>query len=146
MEIELTKKLLEYWKKRDSASSGLYTSEKINSLMEKGISLPSDFSSFYMQLNGMDDEDEEGFRFYKIDEILTMGDMFSLSPCDTLAEIVVFGDYMQSSWWYGFRILAADNYEIGIIPVPQKFKVISTSLTEFLNLYLKDSTKLYDYE
>ena len=105
MEIELIKKLLSYWNKGNLRSSEIPTSKKTDSLIEKGISLPVDFNSFYLQLNGMDDEDDEGFRFYKIDEILTMGEMFSLRPDNKLAKIVVFGDYMHSSWWYGFRIL-----------------------------------------
>ena len=146
MEIELINRLLDYWNKANVRSSELSINEKIHILIEKGISMPNDFKFFYLQLNGMEDEDEEGFRFYKIDEILTMGERFSLTPYNTLAKIIVFGDYLHSSWWYGFRILTGDRYEIGIIPFPQKFKVISTSLTEFLNLYLEDSPRLYDHE
>jgi hypothetical protein len=53
---------------------------------------------------------------------------------------------MHKSWWYAVKFSnGGDNYEIGIIPSIDKFKVITRSLSEFIRLYLSDSSALYEY-
>ncbi|MFD2717117.1 hypothetical protein ACFST9_00220 [Hymenobacter monticola] len=62
------------------------------------------------------------------------------------APLTVFVDYMLTSWEYGLLPAASGTgYEIGILPVRSVFKVITTSLATFLNLYLEDAPVRYDY-
>jgi hypothetical protein len=145
MEIATIESLISHWKK-----SNVYSPSKEPFLLDyrlgnKGIKLPEDFKYLYQFVGGTTDLDDEMFFFFAPDELTTMGAKFSLGNADPFRDIVIFIDYMHASWWYGFRV-TDDGYEIGIIPMENKFKVITNSLTDFINLYISDSEILYDYE
>lgn len=110
----------------------------------KSIPLPIDFQQLYATANGMKDSDKEGFLLYPLEDIVSLETKFNISNSNS--NIYVFADYLQSSWWYGFRVLENGTYEIGIIPYEDKFKPITNSLFDFIELYLEDSAPLYDCE
>lgn len=115
----------------------------------KLLKLPKDFIGFYLSVNGMEtlypnEMDKEGFLFYPLEAITQVGDEFENSNL-TNKEIFIFAEYMHKSWWYGVEVKDDENYVIGIIPDSNSFKPITNSLSNFIDLYIDNSTKLYDY-
>ena len=52
---------------------------------------------------------------------------------------------MHRSWEYGFVVDASgEGYLIGSIPRADEFKVLTSSLTTFLQWYLADADELYE--
>jgi len=88
------------------------------------------------------DFDKEGFLFYPLHGLVTIDREFVDSEEN---DILVIANYMHKSWWYGLKILNGESYVIGIIPEKNKFKPIAGQLSEFLELYLNNSPRLYDY-
>lgn len=145
MEIEILVALKKYWGKNGIVS--VNTESDISSVLAaKNLTLPHDFIFFFKHLNGMHDQDEEGFYFYKIEDLTDMRRKFDLSASAALSRIVIFADYMVESWWYGVRTGNNGQYEIGIISSSEDFKIICISFSEFIHLYLMDSPILYKYD
>lgn len=146
MEIEVINELISYWKASDVDFDINNQSESAELLGNGFVNLPVDFVLFYKYINGTNDYDKEEFIFYKVQNLISLGQKFDLEKSNDLYDIVIFADYMHQSWWYGFRIINKYQYEIGIIPSSQKFKLITKSLTEFIEFYLKDSVMLYNFD
>ena len=135
--------LIEYWKKQN-----IEINTKPN---ESVISLPNDFIELYSKVNGMEilypnEMDNEGFLFYPIQGVISTKIEFKKHYLGTLDNVFIFADYMHKSWWYGVKVEDMNNYIIGIIPDGETFKPITKSLSNFIELYLNDSSELYDYE
>jgi len=112
---------------------------------ERKFFLPDDFVVFYQHMNGSNDQDNTGFLFYSVDSLLTLGDKFDLVEDNPLSNIVIFADYMLGSWWYGVNVKDKNRYEIGIISDQNSFTVLTTSLEDFLRMYLRDDDLIYQY-
>ena len=113
-------------------------------------SLPNDFKQFYSRVNGMssyfpNEIDDEGFLFYPLESILPSKQEFEGFALAENHHLYIFADYMHKSWWYGVEIKPDGKYLIGIIPDKLNFKPITDSLSEFIALYIENSSKLYDY-
>jgi hypothetical protein len=142
-------KLILYWKQQGIPTipgdiKKVEDFEKLN-----GFALPPDFREFYALLNGMDrfypnKTDKNGFLFYPIEAIVPAAAELANSKMENISTVFLFCDYMQVSWWYGCDMIDNDNYNIGIIAT-DSFKPISNSLTEFIELYISDSSILYGY-
>ena len=117
---------------------------------ELNLKLPNDFKVFYSMVNGMIDLypnefDEEGFLFYPIEAIVSVNKEFEDCNIINKDNIFIFADFMHESWWYGFELNERNEYLIGIIPHSSSFKPITNSLVEFIELYIENSPRLYDY-
>ena len=142
--------LIEYWEKQNIAIIPTSIRE-IERLMKKGIvSLPNDFKELYSHVNGMknlypNEIDKEGFLFYPIESIVSAAREFENSELRSKNKIYIFAEYMHKSWWYGLEMISDNNYVIGILPDKNTFKPLTHSLSEFIELYVENSSKLYDY-
>jgi len=89
--------------------------------------------------------DEEGFLLYPVEAIVSADN--ELQNCNLVNKdkIFMFAEYMHKSWWYGFELKEGNKYIIGIIPDNSSFKPITSTLEEFIELYLGNSPKLYGY-
>jgi hypothetical protein len=120
------------------------------------VKLPSEFREYFTIVNGMENlypnySDSEGFLFYPLEHLKTYENELR-SPLPKMyggvadPYCVIFADYLQKSWWYGMVLEHASNsYSIVIIPSAGNYKILSNSFFEFLNMYIDDSAKLYDY-
>lgn len=144
--------LIEFWRSQKIEITTI-TIDEIG-LVEKKLELklPDDFKSFYSRVNGMvefypNEIDEEGFLFYPVEAIVSVNTELQNSNLINRDNIFIFAEYMHKSWWYGFELKGENEneYVIGIIPDNSSFKPITTSLAEFIELYLGNSPKLYDY-
>lgn len=147
--------LCEHWHRQSLLPTAGPTADAAALAQQHGVTLPADFIAFYRRANGMTvtstkDTDDEGFYFLPVEALrATTEDLRVYSGRgvhQVVATLTVFADYLHASWWYGFIPAASGTgYEIGILPARGVFKVITTSLATFLNLYLEDAQVLYDY-
>lgn len=143
-------RLIEFWQKQNITILAK-TKQEINQIEKSNfLNLPNDFKEFYQKANGMvmlypNEFDEEGFLFYPIDVIQSVSNEFEHSGLVNRDRIFIFADYMHKSWWYGYELIDSVNYVIGIIPDKDTFKPITNSLEEFIELYIENSPRLYDY-
>lgn len=142
--------VIDYWKE-NSIKIIPNSIDKIEFIQkDNNLQMPSDFKYFYSRINGMgelypNESDKEGFLFYPIEEIMSVEKYFAGSNLVSKQNVFIFSDYMQKSWWYGFEVMEDDSYRIGIIPNKDIFVPITNHLGDFLDLYLKDSSELYEY-
>ncbi len=116
--------------------------EKIERIeMEKSFQLPYDFKEFYSMVNGMQlsypgTMDQNGFLFYPVEAI---------EKASSNSSILVFAEYMHKAWVYGVQVNEFGDYTIGILTDDNTYRPITNSLGEFIEFYLTDSPKLYDF-
>jgi len=142
--------LIGYWRKQSIDIIPKSISDIESLVTQNAILLPSDFKELYSKVNGMknlypNEMDEEGFLFYPIEAIISAKDEFENSELINKDRVYIFAEYMHKSWWYGLEVISDNKYTIGIIPDKNTFKPITNSLVEFMELYIDNSTKLYDY-
>jgi hypothetical protein len=148
--VLITSKLIDFWRTQKIKILAMPL-EEINLVeRERELKLPSDFKMFYSMVNGMVDFypneiDAEGFLFYPVDAILSVNAEFENCNLTNKDKIFIFAEYMHKSWWYGVELKERNEYVIGIISGSSSFKPITNSLVEFIELYLENSPKLYDY-
>jgi len=142
--------LVAYWRKQgiDIVPKSMIDIE--NWTIQNSIVLPTDFKALYSKVNGMtslypNEMDEEDFLFYPIEAIILAKDEFEISELISASRVYIFAEYMHKSWWYGVEVISHNNYTIGIIPDKDTFKPITNSLIEFIEIYIENSSKLYDY-
>lgn len=152
IEIENSaKQLLEFWGKQKILSPPNTLDEILYFEFSRNMQLPEDFRRLFMITNGMVNLfpnyfDNEGFLFYPLQELTTLEDEFDINGGSAVEHCVIFAEFMHKSWWYAVRFSKIlDNYEVGIIPSVDKFKVITKNLGEFIHLYMNDSPVLYEY-
>jgi len=144
------RQLLKFWKNQKIISPPNSLDDILHFEFSRNMQLPEDFRQLFMMTNGMVNLfpnyfDEEGFLFYPLEELTTLEDELNITRDSTDEHILIFAEFMHKSWWYGVKFSKiVDNYEIGIIPEEDKFKVITRSLAEFISLYMKDSPILYE--
>ncbi|WP_324679281.1 hypothetical protein [Hymenobacter sp. GOD-10R] len=118
------------------------------------VILPPDFEQLYRTVNGTPDLypnflDDRYCSFLPVEALRTEEKEVLVIACNTATlkteRVTVFVDYMHRSWEYGFIVNDNENYQIGIIPTNDVFKVITTSLATFLEWYIADADVLYDY-
>jgi hypothetical protein len=149
MEIsESIRQLCDFWSNQGmSISSGILRDiDKIDLAYISDI--PADFIDLYESVNGMEelypnDFDAEGFLFYPIEAIIPARLEFENSGQLAVEKIYIFAEYMHKSWWYGYQLTENNDYMIGIIETKDVFKPIADSLSEFLNLYMRNASILY---
>jgi hypothetical protein len=140
--------LINYWKTQNIPVVGISNEEIERVVSEGSLFLPDDFKKFYFTVNGMGPidplkSDSKGFSFYPAQAIVTANK--KLENPISLTHVLIFAAYQTKSWWYGIEVKENGSYSIGLVSPKGTFKAITSSLAEFIEMYLKDSPKLYDY-
>lgn len=140
--------LINYWKTQNIPVVGISNEEIEKVVSERSIVLPDDFKKFYCTVNGMGSfnsprSDSKGFSFYPMQGIVTANQ--KLENPISLTHVLIFAVYQSKTWWYGVEVKEDGSYLIGLVSPKGTFKAITSSFAEFIELYLKDSPKLYDY-
>ena len=114
------------------------------------ISLGGELLDFYSSVNGIFDEDDNGFAFYSLQKWRAHTAVFKsdvLGFFDQRKVCIIFVDYLQASWYYALLFdRNTDKYTIGILPHQALFIPITDSFNEFLKWYLKDDEMLYNVD
>ena len=140
--------LINYWKSQKLPVVGISNEEIESVVSERSLFLPDDFKKFYCTVNGMGSidplkVDSKGFSFYPAQAIVTANQ--KLENPISLTHVLIFAAYQTKAWWYGLEVKENGSYVIGLVSPKGTFKAITDSFAEFIELYLKDSPKLYDY-
>ena len=140
--------LINYWKKQNIPVVGIPNEEIESIVSERSLFLPDDFKKFYCKANGMGSidlqkADSKGFSFCPVQGIVTANQ--KLENPISLTHVLIFAAYQTKDWWYGVEVKENGSYVIGLVSNKGTFKAITNSLAEFIEMYLKDSPKLYDY-
>lgn len=127
-------------------------------LFEKNnnVCLPEDFKTYLKYLNGTNgNSDNNMFEFYSIDKVIRIDNEF-----ESWGDSTLFGDTLKSiqdlkSYYFFsnysfqlfiFAVRLSFNKEIDneiLIISPKEHKKIANSFSEFVELYLENSTDLY---
>ncbi|HET6224746.1 MAG TPA: SMI1/KNR4 family protein [Bacteroidia bacterium] len=143
------KELINFWNKQNIPVVGISNEEIERVVSERSLFLPDDFKKFYCMVNGMSSfyptkkMDAKGFLFYPVQAIVTANHV--LENPFVLTHVIIFAAYQNKSWWYGIEVKDDGSYLIGLVSPTGKFKAITNSLAEFIEMYRKDAPKLYDY-
>ncbi|MGV0752281.1 hypothetical protein [Empedobacter brevis] len=137
--LENNLKILElYWKNQN-----ILTKPCENKIIHyyKNI-FPIDFIYLYSNINGMysvypNGSDLEGFLFYPLEYIEKISN-----------NIYIFADYLHVSWNYGIKIDSIKNNKYSIILITDLDNIndsliITNSLSDFIELYINDSPRIY---
>lgn len=150
-------KIKESWRKEGIQLSILAADADISLFsLKNNIFLPQDLVEYFTQLNGTSDGyDERLFRFYSLLQFKTIKDELGewrgvpdysniLTKLNNHECCFVFADYSFHLLSYAIRLYSysSDINEIYVI-CGEEFKIVSTSFTEFMNLYLHNDPKLY---
>lgn len=103
-----------------------------------GVVLPGDLRAFYTELGGTDctsvrSHSPDGFAIWPLSEVRPAA-----------PGLFVIADYLHLSWTYAIALdqTADGPHPVTILDVAEP-KPVAASFTEFIDLYLVDSAKLY---
>lgn len=147
--LAVVESLVAYWKKQNIPviSNSIEDIERTEA--KKGISLPHDFKEFYAEVNGMASHypskaDSRGFLIYPLQAVTPVRKVSEITASKRNGSILVFAEYMEKTWWYGVQLNEEGDYTIGLVTRKGGFKPITNFLAEFIDLYMEDSSRLYD--
>lgn len=148
-------RLISYWKSQSliiapaSSETGTQDFEFQNAVM-----LPSDVREYFLSVNGMaqiggHDCDRNGFAFWPLARVKNV-----VNECAEHSMVVpevtnpdkyfVFADYFQWSWAYAIYLGERSSEQNPVIHVgTRRHKVVASSFSEFVDLYLLDAKELY---
>ncbi|RZL08541.1 MAG: hypothetical protein EOO62_15110 [Hymenobacter sp.] len=145
----------QFWQSQSIPMCPQAVGDVVATAQHRGLVLPPDFIHFYSATNGLNSPsvlgtDSNGFLLLPLEELRTeqrkMLVVADGSAVEKTVSITIFADYLQASWWYGLIAeIGSVNYQIGIMPVESECKVFTTSLADFLRLYIADDEILYDW-
>ena len=115
-----------------------------------GAQIPADLRELLARANGAD-TDPDGFRFWPVEDYSPVDEQKALHGyewprIDGGGTYFVFCDYLQWSWAYAIRLAGTNDGESGgrIVPIGMnEMFTVAESFSEFVDLYLADSERLY---
>src|SRR5262249_52047128 len=121
------------------------------------VGLPTDFRAYLLHVDGMstfwpDSRDKEGYSFWSLarvksvpEEAIKHSSGHEWSRFPRSESLFVFADYLDWSWTYAIRLLAApsESGRIFIIGKQETPIQVAESFSDFVELYLVDSPTLY---
>lgn len=154
--MTMGEKLKTYWQSQNMLLPlGISPERIIRFETQHQVLLPSDMRDYFVAVNGMvmhipHDQDQNGFTFFPLEEIRTVEQesqrIKNASILFSGAEsFFIFCDYLTWCWVYAIHLSneQAKSNRVVIVGSQQKEPVIANSFSEFIDLYLCDSPKLY---
>jgi hypothetical protein len=153
--MDWRERLAEHWKDRGlfpiippASDTDIQTFERLHS-----VEMPLQIRLYFQWSNGMNsqpgkDLDENGFRFMPLSEVCSVRDFaaeksWKLDPGGVdLSKAFVFVDYLQWCGAYAFESGKVNRGAIYLLGSP-RVTIVSFSLEQFIDLYLKDSVAIY---
>jgi hypothetical protein len=106
-----------------------------------GVQLPADMREYFQRLNGIDSA-PGFFRFFSLARLIPLKP--ESYPTFNVDHYCIFADYMAGTWYYAIY-LGEDSFLQNrvILPDLPGQPVLASSFSEFVELYLADSPRLY---
>lgn len=147
--LAVVESLVAYWKKQNIPVIQNSIEDIERTEAKKQISIPDDFKEFYSEVNGMGSfyplkADSRGFLIYPLQALTPVKKIAEIAPSKRNGSILIFAEYMEKTWWYGVQLNEDGDYTIGLVTRKGNFQPITNFLAEFVDLYLEDSSRLYD--
>lgn len=152
------KKLKEYWEfEKLIILEPSVDNELILFQIRNGVLLPSDLQEYFRIINGTNDGyDVNFFKFFPLSNFKSINDELKYweggpdysNIVNTLIEYksyFVFADYSINMFSYAIKLYSEASVENQILVIcGDKYKIIAKSFSEFIDLYLSDSTELFE--
>jgi hypothetical protein len=144
-------RLLVHWADAGAQPAGGVTDEEIQAFEAKySIRMPNDLRSYFLKVNGMRpdwhcDQDSNGFTFLPLAKLRCLGTLAydgSGAEADS-PRLFVFADYLTASWEYAIGLWSREREDNPVFLIDSPNKIVANSFSEFVDLYLIDSPKLY---
>jgi hypothetical protein len=154
--MDFIQKLKEHWGQENIPDSTNISDAEIRKFQEENkVVFPSDLIDYFKKANGSSEEyDNQLFRFSSLSNFKSIDDDLKnwngvpdysniVNTLPDYKSFYVIGDYSFSMFAYAIKLLpiASSDNEIVVI-AGDKYKKIANSFSEFIDLYLNDSTKL----
>jgi SMI1/KNR4 family protein SUKH-1 len=142
----LCARIEQHWRQDASAPHREWTKrateEEIQAFEERNsVRLPADLREYFQRLNGIDSA-PGFFRFWPFSKLIPLkSPSFPTFEAD---HYFIFADYMMGTWYYAIY-LGEDQFLQNrvILPDCPGHPVVAPGFSEFIELYLTDSAKLY---
>ena len=129
--------LVKQWREQGVLSSEVASSEQIERFEKRErVTLPEDFKAYLQLANGTG-----GRGACDVDNVLAFWTIDEIAPYEFAENLYDFADYMQRSWSYAIALGGKSYADGSVFRVgnPTNAPVAMTSsFTEFLNLYFED--------
>lgn len=144
--VSLCARLEQHWYKDGSGFSldkpKRATPDEIEAYEQRnGVHLPIDMREYFQRLNGIDSA-PGFFRFFSLARLIPLKP--ESYPTFDANQYCIFADYMAGTWYYAIY-LGEDSFLQNrvILPDLPGQPVLARSFSEFVELYLTDSPRLY---
>jgi hypothetical protein len=144
--IRLCARIEQHWHKDDSAydreRQKRASEEEIQAFEQRnGVRMPADLREYFQRLNGIDSA-PGFFRFFPLSRLVALKSP-SFAAFET-NRYFIFADYMVGTWYYAIYLGEDQVLQNRVIlldlPGPP---ILAPNFSEFVELYLTDSVKLY---
>jgi len=140
-------RLLAHWRADGHVRLGPPTTEaELNSFERKySVQLPLVMRAYLEQVNGFmppDNQDREGFSFWPLRQITRVSD-FRNCRYGARSELYLFADYLDWSWAYAVTLVGPMSSVFIVGTADGEPQMVSTSIDEFIELYLVDDPRIY---
>ncbi|HEV1994127.1 MAG TPA: SMI1/KNR4 family protein [Candidatus Acidoferrum sp.] len=147
-------KLLSYWKAQQLMPARGLSLQDIQAFeTQHKVQMPADLRDYFLQLNGLahgwpNDQDKNGFSFWQLSRVQTVVEAKKrhrhLPVFTGMEDYFIFSDYLQWSWAYAIRLTSEASGENSVVIVGKEpLQTVARSFSEFVDLYLADSSQLY---
>jgi len=144
--IQLCARIEQHWLKDDSVygreRQKRATEDDIQAFEQRSnVRVPADLREYFQRLNGIDAA-PGFFRFFPLSRLIALkSPSFATFETD---RYFVFADYMMGTWYYAIY-LGEDQFLQNrvILPDLPGPPILASNFSEFIELYLTDSARLY---
>jgi hypothetical protein len=144
--IQLCARIEEHWHKDDSGygrdRQKRATEDEMQAFEQRhSVRLPVDLREYFQRLNGIDSA-PGFFRFFPLSRLIALkAPSFATFETD---RYFIFADYMMGTWYYAIY-LGEDQFLQNrvILPDLPGPPILAPNFSDFIELYLTDSAKLY---
>ena len=151
----IARKLISHWEASSiSISIGVAEGQIREFEHRYHVVMPLDIREYFLQVDGMqmtlnDCKDKEGFSFWPLRRVKTVKEELNRSAgkyteAKGAESFFVFADYLDWSWAYAIYLSDDLSTRNKVVLIGKGLPIeIADSFTDFVNLYLSDSPKLY---
>ena len=144
-------RLLIHWNNAGAQPVGGATNEEIVAFEQThSVQMPNDLRSYFLKVNGMRpdwhcDQDGNGFTFWPLARLSCLGTLAYVGSGDEpdCPMFFVFADYLSSSWQYAIGLWSGEKRDNPVLLINNPNNTVASSFSEFVDLCLIDSAKLY---
>ena len=142
-----------HWANAGAEPNGGAAEEDLRAFQEENkVLIAADLRSYLLDINGMrqhwrHDQDGNGFSFWPLSRFrpVEVTSFRSRRAEGDGPQFFVFADYLSSSWEYAIGLWGIERVGNPVLIIDNESRLVAGSFTEFVDLCLIDSPKLYPH-